>query len=83
MVLRRCPSVCKGWPACTLVEQAQPRVSSSDISQLPVAVVAVGFAGAMEWDHGCTTSALSGQRLCCLLGCDGGDADWHHEQPTV
>lgn len=50
MVLLRCPGVCKGWPACTLVEraQAQPRVPSSDISQLPVAAVAVGFAGVMS-----------------------------------
>lgn len=42
-VLLRCPSVCKGRPACTLVGQAQPRVPSSDISQLPVPSVAVGF----------------------------------------
>lgn len=45
---------------------------SSDISQLPVAAVGLGFAGAMEGDHGCTTSALPEVltglcwRRCCL-----------------
>lgn len=52
---------------------------SSDISQLPVAAVGLGFAGAME---GGTVVAPPQPCLRCLLGCAGEGAAWHQEQFT-